>query len=100
MNSISSPERSSMAVEAGLLDRLAQRVEDYRLTLRLGEKGRVASVGDGIAWVYGLPSAAVDEILHFEDGSRGLVFELQKGRLGGILLDPAANVDSGSMVSH
>ena len=69
-------------------------------TLRLGEKGRVASVGDGIAWVYGLPSAAVDEILHFEDGSRGLVFELQKERLGVILLDPAANVASGSLVSH
>jgi F-type H+/Na+-transporting ATPase subunit alpha len=89
-----------MAVEAGLLDRLAQRVEDYRLTLRLGEKGRVASVGDGIAWVYGLPSAAVDEILHFEDGSRGLVFELQKERLGVILLDSAANIASGSLVSH
>ena len=89
-----------MAAEAGLLERLAQRVDDYRLTLRLGEKGRVASVGDGIAWVYGLPSAAVDEILHFEDGSRGLVFELQKERLGVILLDPAANVSSGSLVSH
>jgi F-type H+-transporting ATPase subunit alpha len=89
-----------MAVEAGPLDRLARRVEDYRLTLRLGEKGRVASVGDGIAWVYGLPSAAVDEILHFEDGSRGLVFELQKERLGVILLDPAADVASGSLVSH
>ena len=89
-----------MAVENGLLDRLARRVEDYRLTLRLGEKGRVASVGDGIAWVYGLPSAAVDEILHFEDGSRGLVFELQKERLGVILLDPAANIASGSLVSH
>jgi F-type H+-transporting ATPase subunit alpha len=89
-----------MAVEAGLLDRLARRVDDYRLTLRLGEKGRVASVGDGIAWVYGLPSAAVDEILHFEDGSRGLVFELQKERLGVILLDPAANIASGSLVSH
>jgi len=89
-----------MAVEAGLLDHVARRVEDYRLTLRLGEKGRVASVGDGIAWVYGLPSAAVDEILHFEDGSRGLVFELQKERLGVILLDPAADIASGSLVSH
>lgn len=89
-----------MAAEATLLDRLARRVEDYRFTLRLGEMGRVASVGDGIAWVYGLPSAAVDEILHFEDGSRGLVFELQAERLGVILLDPAANVASGSLVSH
>ena len=89
-----------MAVETGLLERLARRVDDYHLTLRLGEKGRVASVGDGIAWVYGLPSAAVDEILHFEDGSRGLVFELQKERLGVILLDPAADIASGSLVSH
>jgi len=89
-----------MAAEAGLLDRLARRVDSYRLNLRLGEKGRVASVGDGIAWVYGLPSAAAEEILHFEDGSRGMVFELQKERLGVILLDPEASVTSGSLVSH
>lgn len=89
-----------MAADAGLLARLAQRVEEYRFDLRLGEKGRVASVGDGIAWVQGLPSAAAEEILHFEDGSRGMVFELQKERLGVILLDPEANVASGSLVSH
>jgi F-type H+-transporting ATPase subunit alpha len=89
-----------MGAEAGLLERLARRVDSYRFTLRLGEKGRVASVGDGIAWVYGLPSAAAEEILHFEDGSRGMVFELQSERLGVILLDPEANVASGSLVSH
>lgn len=89
-----------MAAEPGLLDRLAQRLDHYHLSLRLGEKGRVASVGDGIAWVSGLPSAAAEEILHFEDGSRGMVFELQKERLGVILLDPAASVSSGSLVSH
>jgi F-type H+-transporting ATPase subunit alpha len=89
-----------MGAEAGLLERLARRVDGYHFTLRLGEKGRVASVGDGIAWVYGLPSAAAEEILHFEDGSRGMVFELQAERLGVILLDPEANVASGSLVSH
>ncbi len=89
-----------MAAEAGLLERLAQRVDDYRLTLRLGEKGWVASVGDGIAWVHGLPSAAAEEILRFEDGSRGMVFELQKERLGVILLDPEARIASGTLVSH
>ena len=89
-----------MAPESAPLGRLAQRIEDYRFSLRTGEQGTVAAVGDGIAWVHGLPSAAVDEILHFEDGSRGLVFELQKERLGVILLDPAANIFSGSRVSH
>ncbi len=89
-----------MAPETAPLGRLAQRVEAYRFSLRTGEQGTVAAVGDGIAWVHGLPSAAVDEILHFEDGSRGLVFELQKERLGVILLDPAANIFSGSLVAH
>ena len=89
-----------MVPESAPLDRLAGRVDTYRFGLRLGEQGSVASVGDGIAWVTGLPSAAVDEILHFEDGSRGLVFELQRERLGVILLDPAANISSGSRVSH
>ncbi|MEJ1959702.1 MAG: F0F1 ATP synthase subunit alpha [Nitrosomonadales bacterium] len=89
-----------MTAEGGLLDQLARRVDDYRFTLRLGEQGRITSVGDGIAWVQGLPSAAAEEILHFEDGSRGMVFELQKDRLGVILLNPEANVASGSLVSH
>jgi len=89
-----------MGSEAGLLQRLAQRVDDYRFALRLGEKGRVASVGDGIAWIDGLPSAAAEEILHFEDGSRGMVFELQKERIGAILLDPESSIASGTLVSH
>ncbi|MCW8820598.1 MAG: F0F1 ATP synthase subunit alpha, partial [Sulfurovum sp.] len=89
-----------MTAEVALLEHLAQQIENYRFGLRLVEKGRVTSIGDGIAWVQGLPLAAAEEILHFEDGSRGMVFELQSERLGVILLDPEANVVSGSMVSH
>lgn len=89
-----------MRAEAKLLERLVQRIDNYRFGLRLVEKGRVVSVGDGIAWVHGLPLAAAEEILHFEDGSRGMVFELQSERLGVILLDPEANIASGSTVSH
>ncbi len=87
-----------MAAEPGTLARLAQRVDRYRFGLRLDETGQVDSVGDGIAWVRGLPSAAADEIAQFEDGSRGLVFELRQASLGVILLDPGADVASGSAV--
>jgi F-type H+-transporting ATPase subunit alpha len=89
-----------MAAEHGLLEHLSRRVERYRFGLRLGETGWVASVGDGIAWVHGLPSAAAEEILQFEDGSRGMVFEMQSRRLGVILLDSHSVVASGSMVSR
>ena len=89
-----------MATETASPIELSQRVGQYRLGLRIAESGRVSSVGDGIAWVQGLPSAVADEIVQFEDGSRGLVFELQAQRLGVILLDPQADVSAGSQVSH
>jgi F-type H+-transporting ATPase subunit alpha len=89
-----------MAAEAGALAGLARRVSRYRLGLRVGETGTVDSVGDGIAWVSGLPSAAAEEIVEFVDGSRGMVFELQADRLGVILLDPQADVASGTPVAR
>jgi len=87
-----------MWIESGPLERLSRAVERYRFDPRVGEVGQVDSVGDGIAWVTGLPSAAAEEILRFEDGSRGMVFELQSERLGVILLDPLADVTSSSRV--
>lgn len=67
--------------------RQANWLDAYDLQLRVAEQGRVISVGDGIAWIDGLPSAAMDEVLRFEDGSRGLVFHLGAERIGAILLN-------------
>jgi F-type H+-transporting ATPase subunit alpha len=69
-----------------LLPDADQCLPDYQPGLRISEVGSVASVGDGVAWVSGLPSAAMDELLDFADGSTGLVFRLGKDRIGVILL--------------
>ncbi|MCG6942661.1 MAG: F0F1 ATP synthase subunit alpha [Thiohalocapsa sp.] len=61
-------------------------LQDYALALRVTEQGSVVSVGDGIAWISGLPSAAVDEVLYFGDGSRGIVFDLERDLVGAVLL--------------
>jgi F-type H+-transporting ATPase subunit alpha len=63
------------------------RWQGYRPAIRISEVGKVASIGDGIAWIDGLPSAAMDEIVSFEDGSEALVFHLGSRRIGAILLD-------------
>ncbi|HYE34415.1 F0F1 ATP synthase subunit alpha [Methylocaldum sp.] len=81
-----------------LLGRVAEAIDRYRFGLRLEEYGHVLSVGDGIAWIRGLPSAAMDELLLFEDGSRGLVFHLGNQRLGAILLEQTVRLTSGSPV--
>lgn len=79
------------ANSAGLPDRFSQ----YRFGLRITEQGQVVSIGDGIAWIKGLPSAAMDEMLNFEDGSRALVFHLEQELLGAILLEQSPALSSG-----
>lgn len=82
-----------------LLATQAAWLEGYRFKLRILEQGRVRSVGDGIVWIEGLPSAGIEEILSLEDGSRALVFDLSKERLGGILLTQTAQLTAGT-VAH
>jgi len=78
------------------LERQAARLRSYRFALRLAERGTVVSVGDGIAWIEGLPSAAMEELLRTEDGSSALVFHLAPDRIGAILLDASATLRAGA----
>ncbi len=49
---------------------LTKNLEGFEPSLEARTVGRVAEVGDGIARVSGLPDAAVNELLEFEDGTR------------------------------
>jgi len=53
-------------------------------------------VGDGIAWIDGLPSAAIDDVLDFDDGSLGLVFDLTIERVGAVLLRATSALTAGT----
>jgi len=72
-------------------------LRDYRFSLRVSEQGIVVSVGDGIAWIEGLPSAAIDEILDLEDGSRAMVFQLEAHIVGAILLEQTDRLTAGTI---
>nr|WP_230874577.1 F0F1 ATP synthase subunit alpha [Methylomonas sp. LL1] len=79
---------------------MAETNAAYRFGLRLSERGCVAGIGDGIAWIRGLPSARLDELIGFDDGSTGLVFQLGKEVLGAILLSQSRGVTAGMAVQH
>lgn len=67
-------------------------------SLALTEVGTVTEVGDGIAVVSGLARALADELLVFASGVRGVVLDLEPGRLGVILLGPSERVTFGEDV--
>jgi F-type H+-transporting ATPase subunit alpha len=82
------------------LERQAQWLEHYQARLRISEQGNVVSVGDGIAWITGLPAAAMDEILEFADGSLAMVFDLTEGLIGAILLHDTDALTAGTSVQR
>jgi F-type H+-transporting ATPase subunit alpha len=83
--------------------RLARRAEwlkEYQPRLRIVEQGCVVSVGDGIAWISGLHTVAMDEILYFADGSQAMVFDLTQELIGAILLRDTELLTAGTMVQR
>ncbi len=79
------------------LDAARQRVGD---TLGFGEVGTVEFRGSGVTLVRDLPGVAVDEVVTFEGGSRGVAADLGKELVGVTLLEGSDDVRAGSRVTR
>ena len=62
------------------------------------EVGYVATAGDGIAHVTGLPGCMANELLTFEDGTLGLAFNLDAREIGVVILGDFAGIEEGQEV--
>jgi F-type H+-transporting ATPase subunit alpha len=82
-----------------LLRDRATWLDSYKPGIRISDQGRVISIGDGIAWIEGLPSAAMDEILYLADGSRAMVFDLTERFIGAVLLHQTESLTAGTIVN-
>jgi F-type H+-transporting ATPase subunit alpha len=80
-------------------DALAHFVEAYEPgTASTEEVGAVVECGDGIARVEGLPSAMANELLEFEDGTRGLALNLDVREIGVVVLGEFSQIEEGQRV--
>lgn len=85
--------------QSSLLAAQKGRIDQYNFGLTTKEQGTILSVGDGVVWISGLPSAQMDEVLLFEEGSKGLVFYLGRESIGAILLRQSEALTAGT-VAH
>jgi F-type H+-transporting ATPase subunit alpha len=69
-----------------IADALRRHVTEYTPDVSTEQVGRIVEVGDGIARVSGLPGAAVNELLEFEDGTLGLALNLDEETIGAVIL--------------
>ena len=91
---------SDAGISASPLEQQRDWLQRYQFVPRVVERGKVLSVGDGIVWIEGLPSASIDEVLRLEDGSRAMVFHLTEALVGAILLEQTKDLTAGTIAHH
>ena len=82
---------------AGLLN---QAITIAPLPMAPREVGRLLEVERQVAWVTGLPDAALEELLIFGGHRRGMAFNLDRDRIGVILLDDPIGLNAGDEVTR
>ena len=76
-------------------EQIKQKLMGFEARLEIAEKGKVLSVGDGIARVYGLNNAMSSELLEFPEKTIGLVLNLEEDQVGVALLGHYAHIKEG-----
>ncbi len=81
-----------------LVDALKKQISDYDHKVHLEESGEVIAMGDGIAHIYGLTNAESGEMLTFENGTKGLVLNLNEESIGAVIFGTNSEIKEGDRV--
>ena len=79
---------------------LEQRISNYYTKLEVNEIGRVVSVGDGIARVYGLNKIQAGEMVEFANGVKGMALNLENENVGIVIFGSDTGIKEGDIVKR
>src|SRR5947208_14511278 len=77
---------------------LKREIAGFEQRLSVTEVGTVVEVGDGIARIYGLRNAMAGELLEFENGTMGQVFNLEEDAIGAVIFGSYLEIKEGDSV--
>jgi len=77
---------------------IKREIEAFEAPLEAVDVGTVAEVGDGIARLEGLAGAMASELVEFENGVMGIVFNLEKDNVGVIIMGDYTDIEEGDLV--
>jgi F-type H+-transporting ATPase subunit alpha len=78
---------------------LKDQIANFGTEAEMAEVGRVLSVGDGIARVYGLDEVQAGELVEFENGTKGLALNLENDNVGVVVLGEDKDIHEGGTSS-
>ncbi|WP_291949705.1 F0F1 ATP synthase subunit alpha [Campylobacter sp.] len=79
---------------------IKERIENFDFNLEIEETGKIISVADGVAKVYGLKNAMAGEMVEFENGEKGMVLNLEESSVGIVILGKTSGLKEGSSVKR
>ncbi len=84
--------------DENIISILKGRIEEFELFAEAKEIGTVLEIGDGIAKIRDVGNVYYGEIVIFDDGTRGMVQDIQKNSVGVILFGDQSGIRAGSHV--
>ena len=79
---------------------LEERVLGAAPAVNLEETGRVLSIGDGIARVYGLKNIQAEEMVEFSSGLKGMALNLEPDNVGVVVFGNDKLIKEGDVVKR
>merc|ERR1712121_230330 len=91
---------SNVAHTAEVSSILEERILGAATTANLEETGRVLSIGDGIARVYGLKNIQAEEMVEFSSGLKGMALNLEPDNVGVVVFGNDKLIKEGDIVKR
>ncbi len=79
---------------------LKEQIKNFGQEAEVAEVGRVLSVGDGIARVYGLDNVEAGEMVEFPGGIRGMALNLEADNVGVVIFGSDQQIKEGDVVKR
>ncbi|MBL6857486.1 MAG: F0F1 ATP synthase subunit alpha [Pelagibacteraceae bacterium] len=79
---------------------LKEQIKNFGEKAEVSEIGKVLSVGDGIARVFGLDNVQAGEMVEFEDSSKGMALNLEADNVGIVVFGDDRKIKEGSTVKR
>jgi len=90
-----------MAIQAAEISAiLKDQIKNFGQEAEVAEVGRVLSVGDGIARVYGLDNVQAGEMVEFPGGIRGMALNLENDNVGVVIFGSDQAIKEGDTVKR
>ena len=79
---------------------LKEQIKNFGEKTEVSEVGKVLSVGDGIARVFGLDNVQAGEMVEFNDGSKGMALNLESDNVGVVIFGDDRLIKEGDTVKR